>query len=85
MLSSELLKLNVFNQPTKPFFYLSNSVHCFRIRQLKAMLISNSNYAFISRSEQAPGSVFQPHDKNEQIDCDFLGPSWCNIKEDPKR
>ena len=38
----------------------------------------------ISRSELAPGSVFHPHDKSEKNDCDFLGPSWCNIKVDPE-
>ena len=37
-----------------------------------------------SRSEQAPGSVFHPHDINEKNYCDFLGPSWCNIKVDPE-
>ena len=39
----------------------------------------------ISRSEQAPGSVFQPRDENEKIYLDFLGPSWCNKKVDPER
>ena len=38
-----------------------------------------------SRSEQAPGNVFHPRDKNNKIDCGFLGPSWCNIKLDPER
>ena len=39
----------------------------------------------ISWSEQAPGSFFHPCDKSEQNYCDFLGPSWCNIKVDPER
>ena len=39
----------------------------------------------ISRSEQAPGSVFQPRDKSGKIDYDFLRPFWCNIKVDPER
>ena len=37
-----------------------------------------------SRSEQPPGSVFHPRDEKEKNDCDFLGPSWCNIKLDPE-
>ena len=39
----------------------------------------------ISRSEQAPGSVFHPRDENTKIDCGFLGPFWCNKKLDPER
>ena len=38
-----------------------------------------------SRSEQTPGSVFHPREKSEKNDCDFLGPSWSNIKVDPER
>ena len=38
----------------------------------------------ISRSEQAPASVFHPGDKSEKNDCYFLGPSGCNIKVDPE-
>ena len=38
-----------------------------------------------SRSEQAPGSVFHPHDESEKNCCDFLGPVRCNIKVDPER
>ena len=38
-----------------------------------------------SRSEQAPGSGFHPHDKSYKIDCGFLGPSWCNKKVYPER
>ena len=37
-----------------------------------------------SRSKEAPGSVFHPRDENGKIDCDFLGPFWCNIKVDPE-
>ena len=40
---------------------------------------------FISRSEQAPGSGFQPRDESPKIYCDFLGPCWCNKKNDPER
>ena len=39
----------------------------------------------ISRSEQAPRSVFHPRDENTQIDCGFLGPFWCKKKLYPKR
>ena len=39
----------------------------------------------ISRSEQAPGSVFYPRDESGKIDCDFLGPFWCNIKVVPEK
>ena len=38
----------------------------------------------ISRSEQAPGSVFNPLDESEKNYCDFLEPSWRNIKVDPE-
>ena len=41
-------------------------------------------YLVKSRSEQAPGSVFKPRDKSEKNLCDFLGPSWWNIKVDPE-
>ena len=41
-------------------------------------------YMPISRSEQAPGSEFHPWDKSEKVDCDFLGPSWCNKKVNPE-
>ena len=26
-----------------------------------------------------------PREESEQIYCDFLGPSWCNIKVDPEK
>ena len=39
----------------------------------------------ILRSEEAPGSVFHPRDKNTKIDCGFLGPFWCNKKFDSER
>ena len=39
----------------------------------------------ISRSEQAPGSVFHPHDESGKIECDFVQPFWCNIKVDLER
>ena len=35
-------------------------------------------YIDISRSEQAPRSVFHPRDESDKIDCGFLGPRWCN-------
>ena len=38
----------------------------------------------ISRSEQAAGSVFHPRDQSGKNDCDFLGPSWCNIRVYPE-
>ena len=38
----------------------------------------------LSRSEQAPGKEFHPSDKSEQVDCDVLGPSWCNKKVNPE-
>ena len=34
-----------------------------------------------SRCEQAPGSEFHSRDKSDKIYCGFLGPSWCNKKE----
>ena len=37
-----------------------------------------------SRSEQAPGSEFQPRDKSETNYCGFLGLSWCNKKVNPE-
>ena len=40
---------------------------------------------YISWSEQAPGSLFHPCNESGIIDCDFLGPFWCNIKVDPER
>ena len=40
---------------------------------------------YISRSEQAPGSGFHPRGKSDKIDCELLGPSWCNKKVDPER
>ena len=39
---------------------------------------------FAFRSEQAPGSEFQPRDKSEKHGCVFLGPSWCNKKVNPQ-
>ena len=39
----------------------------------------------ISRSQQAPVSVFHPRDKSGKMDCDCLRPLWCNIKVDPER
>ena len=39
----------------------------------------------ISRSDQAPGSVFNPRDEGGKNYCDFLRPFWCNIKVDPER
>ena len=39
----------------------------------------------ISRSEQAPGSVFHPRDENTKIDCGFLEPFCVNKKLDPER
>ena len=39
----------------------------------------------ISRSEEAPESVFHPRDESGKINCDFLRPFWCNIKVDPER
>ena len=40
---------------------------------------------FISRSEQAQGSVFHHCDESWKNYCDFMGPSWCNIKVDPEK
>ena len=39
----------------------------------------------ISRSKQAPGSGFHPREESDQIDCEFLGPSWCNTNVDTER
>ena len=39
----------------------------------------------ISRSEQAPGSGFNPSDKSTKIDFCFLGPHWCNKKVDHEK
>ena len=39
----------------------------------------------LSRSEQAPGSVYHPREKSTKIDTVFLGPCWCNKKVDPER
>ena len=44
----------------------------------------NKSCKLKSRSEEAPGSVFHPRDKNGKIDCNFLGPFWYNIKVDPE-
>ena len=56
------------------------------IKQTPVCLLNGPEWVMFSlyksRSEQAPGSVFHPRDKSEIIDCDFLGPSWCNIKID---
>ena len=48
-------------------------------------MCAKAKTVFISWSEQAPGSVFHPRDENNQIDCGFLGPFWCNKKLDPER
>ena len=42
------------------------------------------SFRLISRSEQAPGSEFQPRDESEKSDCGFLGPSLSNKKVNPE-
>ena len=46
--------------------------------------ILGSHHMPTSRSEQAPGREFHPRDKSENIDCGFLGPSWCSKKINPE-
>ena len=36
--------------------------------------------AFISRSEEAPGSVFHPRDKSGKVDCDFFATFFVQYK-----
>ena len=38
------------------------------------------NFDFRLRSEQVPGSEFQPCDESHKINGGFLGPSWFNKK-----
>ena len=38
-----------------------------------------------SRSQQAPGSGFQPRDESDKFNCVFVGPSCCNRKVDPEK
>ena len=45
----------------------------------------HTEQTLISRSEQAPQSVFHPRNESDQINCSFLGPSWWNKKVDPER
>ena len=52
---------------------------------LVTRISANNCPCTISRSEQAPGSVFHPRDENGKLDFDFLGPFWSNIKVDPER
>ena len=47
-------------------------------------ILFEKHHFFKSRSKEAPGSVFHPHDNSEKNLCDFLGPFWCNIKVDPE-
>ena len=39
---------------------------------------------FISRSEQAPGSVSHPRGESGKIDYDYLWPFWCDMKVKPE-
>ena len=53
--------------------------------QYGSMAVKQYGSIYISRSEQAPGSVFHPRDESGKIDCDFPQPFWCNIKVDTER
>ena len=85
-ISQEMKKINVKVRSlivkTDQWFYNKPGWKCCECGKKGSSSLIKSH---ISRSEQAPGSVFQPRDESGNIDCDFLRPFWCNIKVDPER
>ena len=80
---------NHYNVNEVLFFNVVLIKNIFIIRNVCYQLVASNhtdlnNYS-IYRSEQAPGSMFHPCDVSKRNDCDFLKPSWCNIKVDPEK